>query len=93
MFCRPLRDDEVLPVRTHRIVTESGDMEDEEFKPKKKHKKVKDKGKEEKKKRKEGKEKVHGYNSIYYTAKNKKQVQKQTVCFYVSNLVLEFGMK
>ena len=69
MFCRPLRDDEVLPVRTHRIVTESGDMEDEEVKPKKKHKKVKDKGKEEKKKRKDGKEKVHCYNSIYYTAK------------------------
>lgn len=45
-------------------------MEDEEVKPKKKHKKVKDKGKEEKKKRKDGKEKVHGYNSIYYTAKN-----------------------
>ena len=45
-------------------------MEDEEVKPKKKHKKVKDKGKEEKKKRKEGKEKVPGYNSIYYTAKN-----------------------
>lgn len=70
MFCRPLRDDEVLPVRTHRIVTESGDMEDEEFKPKKKHKKVKDKGKEEKKKRKEGKEKVHGYNSnLLYSKK------------------------
>lgn len=59
MFLRPLRDDEVLPVRTHRIVADSPDVEDEDIKPKKKHKKVKDKDKEEKKKhRKEGKEKV-----------------------------------
>ena len=77
MFCRPLRDDEVLPVRTHRIVTESGDMEDEEFKPKKKHKKVKDKGKEEKKKRKEGKEKVHGYNSNFLYRK-KQETSSET---------------
>lgn len=60
MFDRPLRDDEVLPVRTHRIVLESGDMADvegEEVKPKKKHKKVKDK-EDKKKHRKDGKEKV-----------------------------------
>ena len=68
-------------------------MEDEEVKPKKKHKKVKDKGKEEKKKRKEGKEKVHGYNSNYYTAKNIWQSSENSICFYVSYLVLGFGMK
>ncbi|XP_061175521.1 AP-3 complex subunit delta-1-like isoform X2 [Saccostrea echinata] len=55
---QPLRDDEILPVRSHRIVMDSIEPGDEEVKPKKKHKKVKDKDKEEKKKhRKEGKEK------------------------------------
>ncbi|XP_078318688.1 AP-3 complex subunit delta-1-like isoform X1 [Crassostrea virginica] len=74
----PLRDDEVLPVRTHRIVTESGDMEDEEVKPKKKHKKVKDKGKEEKKKRKDGKEK-----------KSKKKQKAEVASGSASNLLME----
>lgn len=49
-----------MPVRTHRIVLESGDMVDvegEKVKPKKKHKKVKDK-EDKKKHRKDGKEKV-----------------------------------
>lgn len=58
----PLRDDEQLPVRTHRIVLDvtspDGESEIIDDKPKKKHRKAKDKDKEDKKKhRKEGKEK------------------------------------
>ena len=59
-FIRPLRDDEKLPVRTHRIVFDSATGEgDGEEKPRRKHKKAKEKDKEDKKKhRKDGKEKV-----------------------------------
>ena len=61
MFCRPLRDDERLPVRTHRIVTDFDEQNhvDEEERPKKKHHKERDKSKKEreKEKRKEKKEK------------------------------------
>ncbi|XP_048758475.2 AP-3 complex subunit delta-1-like isoform X2 [Ostrea edulis] len=75
----PLRDDEVLPVRTHRIVADSPDVEDEDIKPKKKHKKVKDKDKEEKKKhRKEGKEK-----------KSKKKQKAEEASGSASNLLME----
>lgn len=77
---KPLRDDEVLPVRTHRIVLESGDMADvegEEVKPKKKHKKVKDK-EDKKKHRKDGKEK-----------KSKKKQKSEEASGSASNLLME----
>lgn len=67
---RPLRDDEQLPVRTHRIVLDvtspDGESEIIDDKPKKKHRKAKDKDKEDKKKhRKEGKEKVYMSKHLY----------------------------
>ena len=51
---RPLRDDEVLPVRTHRIVLEGQDELPEPVgnKSKKKHKKEKEKSREKKKDKK-----------------------------------------
>ena len=54
---RPLRDDEKLPVRTHRVVLDknSDEIMNEDDKPKKKHRKDKE---EKRKHRKEGKEKV-----------------------------------
>ncbi|XP_062616914.1 AP-3 complex subunit delta-1-like isoform X2 [Saccostrea cucullata] len=75
---QPLRDDEILPVRSHRIVVDSLEPGDEEVKPKKKHKKVKDKDKEEKKKhRKEGKEK-----------KSKKKQKSDEASGSASNLLM-----
>ena len=55
---RPLRDDEKLPVRTHRVVSGSALAEDsgEVVKEKKKHRKDKESKKEKKKKRGDKKE-------------------------------------
>lgn len=57
---RPLRDDEILPVRTHRIVVETANASNEQDsrkgteteKPKKKHKKEKEREKKDKKEKK-----------------------------------------
>lgn len=54
----PLRDDEILPVRTHRVVTEkaSKNSEDSPRKKKDKHRKDKESKKDKKKKKEEGRE-------------------------------------
>lgn len=67
-FCRPLKPEEALPVRTHRIVSEQlpDPVEPEE---KKKHKKKESKKEKKKKKeeRKEEKEKVMDFCCIIFT--------------------------
>lgn len=56
IFHRPLRDDEKLPVRTHRIVSDIAQPgEVEEVKGKKKHRKEKESKKDRKKKKRDEK--------------------------------------
>ena len=60
LFCRPLRDDEKLPVRTHRIVSDThlADEATEGVKEKKKHRKDKESKKKKKKRDDKKEEKV-----------------------------------
>ena len=61
LFFRPLKPDEILPVRTHRVVTDipDGASSPEKEKKKSKHHREKDSKKEKKKKKEEKEGKVY----------------------------------